>query len=86
MGPVPSKAKSARFRKIMNWQHVGNEGNWPCRNEWAAPIVFAAKEDGSLKFFVYYQKLDAGTACDFYPYSEWTSVSIPSETGLFSLL
>lgn len=33
----------------------------PAETEWDAPIVLAAKKDGSLRFCAYYRKLNAGT-------------------------
>lgn len=39
----------------------------PAQNEWAAPIVFAPKNDGTLRFCVGYRNLIASTKRDLYP-------------------
>lgn len=39
----------------------------PAETEWATPIVFAAKKDGSLRFSVDYSKLNAIIICDSSP-------------------
>lgn len=37
------------------------------QKEWSSPIDFEPKKDGSLKLWVYYQKLNAVTVRDYYP-------------------
>ena len=39
----------------------------PSESEWASPIVFALKKDGSLRFFVDYRRLNKATIRDSYP-------------------
>lgn len=38
----------------------------PARTKWAAPIMFNAKKDGSLRFWANYERLNAVTVCNSY--------------------
>lgn len=47
----------------------------PATTEWAALIMFDAKKDSSLRFFVVYGRLKAAMIRDSYRLSAWINVS-----------
>lgn len=50
----------------------------PLKSKWAAPVLFAPKKDGTLRFFVDYRKLNTASLRDSYP--------LPRITSVFNLL
>ncbi len=61
-GPRQRELELIEIRKILEQDIIE-----PATSEWAAPIVFAPKKDGSLRFCIDYRRLNAATKRDAYP-------------------
>lgn len=59
VGPKAREFETAKFDKMLIHKVIE-----PIQIEWAPPIVFAIKKDGSLRFCVFYRKLNAVTIRD----------------------
>lgn len=65
--PYRAGPKTRGFERVkIDKMLVGNIIE-PAQTEWASPIVFAPKEDGTLRFCVDYRKLNAVTKRDSSP-------------------
>ena len=60
---LPAREKTIEIIQQMMEQDVIE----PCTSEWASPVVFAPKKDGSTRFCVDYRRLNAVTKPDVYP-------------------
>ena len=61
-GPTMRDKAAAELRKMLDAGVIE-----PATSEWASPIVLVPKKDGSLRFCVYYRRLNAMTVADAYP-------------------
>lgn len=60
-GPETRNFKKSETKKMLPQNRIK-----PAQNKWAAPILFAPKSDGTLRFGVDYRKLNAVSKVDFY--------------------
>ena len=65
--PYRAGPKAREFEKQEIQKMLAMNVIEPAQSEWAAPIVFAPKKDGALRFCVDYRRLNAITVRDSYP-------------------
>lgn len=61
-GPVARTFEKTEIDRLLRMDVIE-----PAQTEWASPIVFAPKKDGSLRFSVEYRKLNTVNVRDSYP-------------------
>ena len=61
-GPAQRKLEEEEIKKMLDLKVIE-----PSNSEWAAPIVFAPKKDGSLRLCIDYRRLNAATIRNSYP-------------------
>lgn len=81
-GPKMREHEKAEIDKMLKAKVIE-----PSTSEWASPIVFAPKKDGTLRFCIDYRKLNAMTIRDSYPIP-WMDECIDSlrNAAVFSTL
>ena len=81
-GPRQREFEKAEIQKMMEVDVIE-----PAVSEWAAPIVFAPKKDGSLRFCIDYRRLNAVTIRDSYPIPRMDEcIDSLGDTQVFSTL
>lgn len=61
-GPKARELEKTEINKVLAENIIE-----PAQTEWASPIVFAPKEDGTVRFCVDYRKVNEITKQDSYP-------------------
>lgn len=61
-GPVMREMVAKEVHKMLNAGVIE-----PASTDWASPVVLVPEKDGSLRFFVDYQRLNAKKRADSYP-------------------
>lgn len=63
-GPAARQSAAKKINRMLKEDIIE-----PITTEWASPIVFPPKKDGSLRCCVYYEKLSTVTVKDSYPFT-----------------